>query len=339
MMKSVFLITPLFVAFVAYYFDFGHHRHVENVARVIKENGNQLKRYMTETDITCLATKAITFTNDEEEGSTEEWHCLVESGEDFNIYELSGLPEDFTNKFGSIMSQGNAWLVIEGGKYGTFLNFGRIIIPETANVSLMGAAESATKRLSYKNSKMLKDDPSDFTGTKEVLMSIVKSVDCSISPTMTILKDSLFGISGSELTLKSIVDGCSYDKVKMVGSNGTNIYNGISFLYMYLPIRFLPRGIIVRYLIYALRFKIKNAQLHTVADNFIFCIPGCGEYLSNIRSFSFTYIGVSFLVDEYCQYPSFMVQGMTHNYGLTHSGVPGENIGDKTGVSILNILN
>jgi len=165
-------------------------------------------------------------------------------------------------------------------------------------------------------------------GTRTVLVVRIVAKDAATNASASLLRDSVFGIDGDVLNLKSQYDACSFGKLKFLpASNDTGIVNGIAEVKINQGVKLRSSCNVLNAAISELEKSINST--YTSFDHVMFCIPpGTRE---DWIAYAYENNPISVYNGPWCQYVSSQMHEIGHNLNLGHSGY-GNEYGDTSGM-------
>ena len=161
-------------------------------------------------------------------------------------------------------------------------------------------------------------------GTRTVMAVIVDLADAQATVRMDQMRDSLFGTSGDEITLKSIYEGCSRGKLSIVPAKNQNsvtgsgaiLTGGILELQVGVPLG-SPENLVRNAVADGIVAQFGVASPHELADHIIYVYP---EGVMDLASYSFVNHWQTVCTDTYCLNANLQAHEIGHNLGLADSG-------------------
>jgi len=267
----------------------------------------QSNGYMTQP---CLM-----FQSDMGRGSIDDWRCQL-SGED-------------AEKAGSESGDYSTFVTIEG------LGTSRGLI--SGITTIFAKEASIAENLLFIPEGTLVEFSTGF-GTSQVdtvdtiKKTIVVHVTATQSETTTSvdeLRKNVFGGEDDQYNLKSQMEGCSYNRVKIEKAIGPNINDGVVEIDIQTTEDQLSDyGQLQTLSLNALETLFDTSDLKSVADLILICQPPGSDGWSAYAYFNSP---LSFYNDEKCNYPSLQMHEVGHNFNLGHSSQSLYTYGDESG--------
>jgi hypothetical protein len=167
-----------------------------------------------------------------------------------------------------------------------------------------------------------------FEGDKLVLLVRVTDVDGrSVSEDAHTISDKFFGTYGDTVTVKSVFEGCSFGKMRILSDYGTTEYDsilsapGVIDVTIGLSLTSSTQTAILNAAADAVQKKM-NANMPGPFAHVIFVLEGCygSDQECNFAAYGYINHWALVTLGDHWKYPAVIVHELGHNLNLGHSG-------------------